>query len=388
MDIYVLDELLRRTEVVDQYESFIWTERRSSSGDFELVVRSDRGMRLLLTVGKRLAILKSYRVMVIETVENTTDDDGNTKLKISGRSLETLLEDRANQSSTIAAGTTVEHTEITGTPADVARYFFDTFCRNNVDVPADNIPFIQPAIFFPPGSIPEPTESITFRYEYDSVYNSIQKICEVYDLGFRLIRNGDFSELYFEIYTGDDRTSLQSTNPAVIFSPGLDSLSNTTELTSNALLKNVAYVFGKNGSQMVYADGVDETIEGFDRRILVVKADDIDLAVGPDLTAALVQKGKEELAKHRMVLAFDGEIPQFGSYEYLVDYDLGDLVEQRSSDGAITSMRVTEQIFISDAEGERAYPTLSMDLLIPSGTWYSWYGNQMWDDADEYWYDV
>lgn len=388
MDVYVLDELYRRTSLVDQYESFIWTERKSAYGDFELVVRSDRGMRALFSVGTRLAILRSSRVMVVETVENSTDNDGNVMLKVSGRSLEALLEDRVNQSSTIAAGTAVEFSEVQGTPGNIARFFFDEFCRDNVAVPADNFPFLVAGSLYPAGSIPEPADEILFRYENASIYDTIKKICDVYNLGFRLVRNGDESELYFDVYTGDDRTSQQTANPAVIFSPGLDNLSNTTELTSTAKLKNVAYVFGKFGSRIVYANGVDPSTSGFERRVLVVNASDIDLPVGAALDAALDQKGLEELAKYRVVLAFDGEIPQFGSYEYGVDYDLGDLVEQRSVDGTATNMLVTEQIFISDGEGERAYPTLTIDQLITPGSWFAWDANQVWDDADEFWEDA
>lgn len=393
MDIYVLDELLRRDTVIDQYQSLIWTERRTAYGDFELVVRSDRGMRALLPVGTKLVIPPfSHRVMMVETIENTTDDEGTALLKVSGRSMEALLDDRVNQATTISTGTTVEYSEVEGTPGDIARYFFDEFCRNNLDVPEDNIPFLVTGSLFPPGSIAEPTDIILFRYEYASVYESIKKVCEVYNLGFRLVwnevPNGAPSELYFDVYTGDDRTSLQSVNSTVIFSQGLDNLSNTTELTSTAQLKTVAYVFGQNGSRIVYADGYDDTVTGFERRVLVVSATDIDLVPGVDLDAALEQKGKEELSKYRVVIAFDGEIPQFGSYQYEVHYSLGDLVEQRNADGMATNMFVTEQIFISDQEGQRAYPTLAIDRLITPGSWYAWNASQVWDDADEYWEDA
>src|SRR5690606_17136547 len=97
--------------------------------------------------------------------------------------------------------------------------------------------------------------------------------------------------------------------------------------------------------------------------------------------------GKEALAEHRVIIAFDGEIPQFGSYIYGVDYSLGDLVEQRNSDGLATNMRVTEQIFISDQQGFRSYPTLTINLLITPGSWYAWTAGQVWDDAEGYWYD-
>ena len=110
-----------------------------------------------------------------------------------------------------------------------------------------------------------------------------------------------------------------------------------------------------------------------------------DLPLGAEYDAALRQKGLEELAKHRPIIAFDGEIPQTGSYEYQKDYFLGDLVETRGADGLATNMRVTEQIFSSDAEGVRSYPTLTIDLLITPGSWYAWDGSQDWDNAEGTW---
>jgi hypothetical protein len=40
MEVYILDSLLRRTEVVDQFESCIWTERFSEHGEFEIDIKS------------------------------------------------------------------------------------------------------------------------------------------------------------------------------------------------------------------------------------------------------------------------------------------------------------------------------------------------------------
>lgn len=389
MDIYVLDELLRRTEVIDQYESLIWTERYSAYGDFELVIRSDRGVRALLPVGTRVAILQSYRVMVVETIENGTNDDGVATLKVSGRSIESILLNRITRSS-FATNPAVPDGDwnLAGAPGWIARKIFDTICRSNAIITQDNIPYLQPGTLLPAGTIAEPTDSITVSVERGTVYDAIKSICDMYNLGFRLIRNGDTTELYFEVYTGDDRTTLQTLNSTVVFSQELDNLSDTKELTSLAGFKNVAYVFSKNGSRIVYADGVEPTISGFERNVLVVDATSIETEAGTALQAELEQKGKEELAKNRPVIAFDGQIPQFGSYVYGLHYDLGDLVETRNADGLATNMRVTEQIFVSDKEGERSYPTLTIDLLITPDSWYAWDAGEVWDDADGYWADA
>jgi hypothetical protein len=100
----------------------------------------------------------------------------------------------------------------------------------------------------------------------------------------------------------------------------------------------------------------------------------------------LTQLGKDELAKNRMFSALDGQLATMTAYRYEVDYYLGDLVELRDDDGTTSVMQVTEQIFIHDKEGERAYPTLSVNTFITPGSWSAWDFAAEWDDFDtEHW---
>lgn len=381
MDIFTLDGQLRRTELIDVYESMIWTDRYAGWGDFQLDIRSDQGSRSLLLPGTRLAIQKSDRVMVVETVEDGVSSEGVAKLTVTGRSLEATLEDRINR-RTFVNNEPANHF---GLPANIVTNLFDMFVRNNTSVTQDQLPFLVDGSLYPPGTIPRPSTLTTISLPVEPLYKSIKDICDRFNLGFRIVREGDTSRLYFDVYTGHDRTSLVTTRDSVIFSPELDNLSDTKSLTSMAYFKNVAYVYSKIAAVTVYADNVTSEVSGFDRRVLNVDASDIDLPAGTDHTNALIRKGKEELAKHRALMAFDGEIPQSGSYEYGVHYGLGDLVEKRNSDGLATNMRVTEQIFVSDLEGERSYPTLAIDMLITPGSWLAWESSQTWENADKFW---
>lgn len=386
MDVYTLDSLFRRIAIIDQYESFIWTERWYSYGDFQMVIHSTPEHRKLLSIGTKLAINGSNRIQYVETIENKKDSEGRLVLTISGRTLEAILEDRVAKNS--LTNLTIEpRWSITETPGNIARIVFDSMCRTGDLSPRDKIPFLMPGTLTPSGTLSEPNSAITVKLEPTTVYEAIKKLCETYSLGFRLIRNGDSSELYFEVYSGDNRTSSQTSIAPVIFSSELDNLANVTELTSTSQYKNVAYVFSKKSIAIVYGDSADPVaLRGFERRVLMVKVDDIDDAVvGQELIDLMHQKGKDALAEHRALAAFDGELPQTSIYRYGVDYNLGDLVEMRNSDGAANHMRVTEQIFVSDGEGVRSYPTLAIDLYITPGSWVSWDGNETWENAEGTW---
>jgi hypothetical protein len=377
MDIYILDDSLRRTETVEQYQSMIWTERYSAYGDFELVIDPDIAEPSLFSVGTRLAIAQSDRIMTVDTTERAEAEDGVEKLTIKGKSLEDVLNQRLNRVTVTFPPTPVVLGP--GLPADLVRTLFHSICRTNAVVPENNIPFIQSGTISPASGIPEPTDTVSISVEVEPLYDTIKKIADVYHMGFRLRRNGDTSMLYFEIFMGSDRTTQQLALAPVVFSPQMDNLTDTSELKSTALLKNVAIVVSANGVRTVLAEGIASAPSGFDRRVMYVQADDITLAAGVPLNAALDQRGKEELAKNRVVIGFDGEISQT-SYTYGIHYNLGDLVTKRGADGNGVNMKVVEQIFVSDAEGDRSYPTLAVDTLLVAGSWDAVAPNKTWND--------
>jgi hypothetical protein len=380
VEVYILDSLFRRTAVFDKFESLIWTERFSELGDFELDLKSTLENRAQFLPGTRLAINNSYRVMTVETVEDNTDTDGKEMLKVKGHSLEALLEDRVARNA-MTDTVTEPSWALLGTPGNIARAMFDHVVRTHSLDPLDAIPFLQPGSIFPADTIPESLTEITWVQNPDSLFNAIKAICDAYDLGFRLVRNFDMSQLYFDIYAGLDRTTQQSTVPPVIFSVGLDNIQNTTEYQTIEKSKNVAYVFSDAGFEVVYGPNVDPDTDGFDRHVMVVN---VTIEAGdPDPTGTMIQAGTEALMANRASAYFDGEVNQYNEYVYGVDYNVGDLVEMRNKDGIITYKKVTEQIFVSDDQGERSYPTLTADLFAGTNTWLEWTNKStVWLDYD------
>jgi hypothetical protein len=383
MDVFVLDENLRRLAIIDIYKSFLWTERLNEWGDFKLEAHYSRSIRSQLPVGTMLAIPHSMRVMKVETQEVKRDDEGNNIITFSGRSLEALLDDRAVFSSLGSLDATPTW-PLQGPPADLLRAIFIAICEEGLLSPDDIIPFYVPGTITPPGDILEPSEDVLIDIEPQSLYELTKNLAQIYNLGFRFVRDDDLNQLHYEIYTGTDHTTSQTDNPAVIFSRALDSLSGLTEIQSDSTEKNVAYVFGKYDSAIVFASGSNSALStGFNRKVLTVKADDIDLPVGSELTAALEARGRQELAQNRAILGFDGETPQIISYIYDQHYSLGDLVEVHDTEGNANQVRVTEQIFASDAEGDRSYPTFIQNQFVRSGSWLAYDGPPEWADVPD-----
>jgi hypothetical protein len=387
---YTLDDNLQRDQLIQGFSDFIWTERYNVWGDFEIKGPSTPALKALLQPETRITKLGSYYVMTIETVTEAYDQQGVLTLDVVGRSVEAWLDDRVAMPS-LTDLTSVPTWDLTDTPGNIMRTLFADVCVSGALSADDTLDFYHSGTLLPSGSISEPGTSITVNLNPASLYTSIKLVGDTYALGFRIVRDGENGTLYFEVYTGSDRTTGQSDLPAVVFSPGLDNLSKTSRLTSTSSIKTVALVFASHGAMEVYAPGADSSATGRGRRVLIVDARDISLSAGPDLTTAMTQRGLQALAAQQKVYAFDGEISQESGYVYGVDYNLGDYVEERDSSGFGNQMMVTEQIFVSDAQGERSYPTLSLAEVVVPGTWSAWSPSTgHWADVDPsvHWADL
>lgn len=383
MELYTLDGLLRRTELVEGYESFLWTERYSDLGDLQIVTPSTAQYRNLLASGTFMGLSESQRVMKIETLVDAQAADGTKKLTITGKEITDVLNDRVTVTGLI--GVAPNTWTQTGKPSDVIRALFDYGCRNGYSAATDALPLITAGSLNAAGNLPEDGVSYTFERKYGVLFDAMKEIGDIFDLGFRLYKGPDTATLYFDVYKGTDRTSGQTAVSAVIFSEDLDSLQNVSELTSVAKSKNVAYVKGRDRTVYVYSGGASSSTAGFGKRMLYVDGTDIQAPDATAMIAALTQRGQQELAKNRSISAFDGEITQLSPYKYNTHYAMGDLVEMRNSLGLTNQMLVTEQIFSADATGERAYPTLTIKRFITPGSWLAWENSQVWVDAPGTW---
>ena len=394
MEVLILDKLLRAIDVVDTFESMVFAERRKELGDFELVTLSTPSNKKRFVPNTWIMINKSRRIMKVETVEETTDDQLRNILKIKGKEITKVLLQRAALKAIAGPGVAPVWV-IEDQPADVMRYIFRQICVLGTVTPDDIIPFIQDGeTQYPASTIPEFADVVLWEQKPASVFAALKELADIFDLGFRLYRDLNTSELYFDVYAGSDRTTAQSTNPPVVFSFDMENLQSTREfndISNEYNVIQVVYVY-KDVTETEVALTVEvfdtEGIppEGFDRKTKVLTITSIPEEV-TDIPAFLYRAGLDELMKSRPVGAFDGEVSKNSQYVYEVHYYLGDVVELRSSTGATAYMTVEEYIFVEDMEGERSYPTFTTRKFIDSGTWASWKYDIEWSamGSDEYW---
>jgi Siphovirus ReqiPepy6 Gp37-like protein len=377
MELYTMNRQFLRQDVIDGFNSVIWTERYYGDGEFELHVPASQDMVRKLPEGKLLGLVGTSEPMMIETVEI---EEG--QLKVSGLSLLAWMNNRFVRVSGNHADTTWV---LDGAPGYLVWKILWNMCSPHSPYLDGTLSMgiANPGQFIIP-NLKEKTIDFSgtahVTVQYAPVYDEMKKIATTYDVGMQItvenITNTGY-DLYFRSYKGLDRTSRQTVNPIVRFSPIMDSLAGIKELRSIANQKTNVWSFAPD---LVATDATPpdpdlttggagsaglsgSQLTGFDLR-----AEQIFLGgvgrddVGNDpaqLHSVLNGLAQQELWANAYIRTVDGEIVPTNQYRYGRDFNLGDQIEVQGNSGVTEISRVTEYIRAQDASGEKAYPTVA-----------------------------
>lgn len=369
MEAYTLNRRFLREEVVDAFDSLIWTERYYGDSDVEITLPATPANVRLLAEGKFLELGGSKEIMMLET---HSIEDGI--LTVSGISLLKWLnnrfvrktaahEDRYWNVEGLTAGQTLAHVleemVISPGPAGVE----------------------TPAMFLIPGlSVSDRDgsgEVITVAVPYGPLYDALYEIATTHLVGMKIVLNYANESTYslgFSSYRGLDKSSGQSDRPVVRFSPDMESLTDIKELRSMSGYKTLVYSWAPaNPGSLATTPGIASVLQLFavgfeqdawDLRATQVLADDIttDLVGGSAETmqSLLDARAQAALNAAAYVAQVDGEIVPTSQFKYGRDYNLGDIIEIAGYSGIVQPARVTEYIRAQDASGEKAYPGVTL----------------------------
>jgi hypothetical protein len=369
MEPYTLDRNFQKQNIIDEFGSIIWTERYYGDSEVELVVPSNEDMFRKLPVGTFLGMDKSDEIMILETMNI---EDGNIKYK--GISLLPWMNNRFVRAS---APHEDRYWYIEGTPGNLLWIILYNMCVGTSPYLNGTIPIgvDNPQLLAIPGlglrDYDKTGDSVKVGIPYGPVYDAMKEIATTYQIGMQIVK--DLSDptypIQFRSYRGLDRTSNQTDNPPVRFSPQMDSFTNIKELQSIAAFKTLVYAFAPGNPEGLATTpgkssmtGTEYT--GFDLRALLVFADDVttDMVGGSsaNLVSILNSRAFDARANNRFVKAVDGEIVPDNQFQYGVHYNLGDILEVQGNTGVVQDARVTEYIRAQDASGEKSYPTVTM----------------------------
>ncbi len=364
MDLVVMDDTFKSIYLFDSFESLIWTERYDTAGDFEIYTPYGPDLKELVQfISGQLNRLKdtyvwfseSEAVMIIDTMELTEDETTGSHLKLTGSSLEFILDRRSIWKQT-RLDSKVD-------------YAINRLLNENVISPNDSDRKIPGFVY--KKTIDEEIDKLKISKQYtgDNLYDIIVEICQLYGLGFR-IRLDDQNQFIFELYQGIDRSYDQTKNAYVEFSSTFENLYGSNLLKSNRTLKTVTLVAGEDlkvgDSRKTLIVGGSET--GLSRRELYTDARDIqsELENGTNMSdeeyyAKLEYRGLEKLSENKSTKAIEPSIDTTSeNFVYGKDYFIGDIVQVVTEYGIETKARVTEMVRSYDLSGYSAYPTFTV----------------------------
>lgn len=344
----ILNTNLDAVSIVDEYESFIWTDRYYKYGDFELYTAMRDGLLEFIKQDYYLQSRESDHVMIIEKIQITADVEDGNHVTVTGRSLESILDRRIVWGQKTLNGN--------------LQNGIQTLLNENIISPSDANRKIPNFIF--KASVDPAITSLKIEAQYtgDNLYDVIQKICEERGIGFKVTLNEN-KQFVFELYAGTDRSYDQTEQPYVIFSPKFENIINSNYIESKSSLKNITLIGGEGeGSARKYT--TVGSGNGLSRRELFTDARDISSDVGDgvvlsdaEYTAQLQQRGKEKLAENTEVISFEGQVETTIMFRYGEDFFNGDIVQIANEYGHETKARILEIVMSEDEDGTSVYPT-------------------------------
>lgn len=365
-DIYVLNEDdFKQEGVIDVYESFIWTDRYSSCGDFEIYTCISEEFVNLLKPDRVLWIEESEHQMMIGKIETISDLENGNYLLVSGESLESILKRR------ILWGEVV----LNGNLQDCVKKILN---ENIISPTIANRKI--PNFVFEESDDPEITE-LTYEGEYngEDLYEVIVEICESKEIGFKVTLN-EKNEFVFKLYNGIDRSYTQTKNPYVVFSPNFDNIVDSNYLNDITNYRNVTLVSGEYQEEREDSEGKkkteripktvivgDESSSGLKRREIFTDArsvsptdDDGNIIPLGTFNDLLKTEGDKTLKENKIVKLFDGEVDATRMYQYGIDFFMGDVCQLEQEYIAESRVRVIEFIYSNDKTGIKKYPTFEV----------------------------
>ena len=350
MDIYVLDlESKEIIDMIDSFESNIWTVQYFSVNDFELIVpATDKNIDLLQK--DRLLCRDKDRdgdtfrnVMIIENIKIVADWENGDKITVSGRGLKSIVGRRIAWKQTNLSGK-VE----TGIRQVVSE---------NIISPDDSARKIGGFQLADPAGI---SDTFDIQLMGENIDEWIESTCSTYGIGWDVFIRG--KNLIFELYRGVDRSYGQDKNTPVVFSDEFDNLLSSTYTYEKAEFKNAALVGGEGEGVSKRSTTIGDS-SGLSRYETYIDGSGVssngEIITEDQYYKMLQDYGKDQLNTVSFTESFEGTVVSDGNYVLNKDYFLGDIVQVINEYGISATPRIIEIIESEDENGTSVVPTFS-----------------------------
>ena len=347
--------------MINNAKSIMWTERYRVPGEFKIEAQLSSGLREFLPIGTFISHADTYEVMVVENHEIVESGPEDPVITITGRSLDSYLENRIVGMNQVRASSTLQEYAL------AANYSWNQLVTlindhiQNATYTADNLVNIVATTNVTGTSPVNEARSI----KRENLSKTVIDLLAIDDLGIKSIRrntlsapDGSATQTNLCIHRGADKSA------SVIFSWKSGTIENTEYLWSDKRMKNSALVLGRYVNVVVDTAGMDNA----NRRTMVVSGDDIDgnLSAPPTgsalttIVGKMQVRGRQALESQNTITITRADLTNVAQYQHRKDFYVGDLISLDGNFGQLAVMRVTEYTEIQDENGEIGHPTLAV----------------------------
>lgn len=332
--IRIIDEDFNLLGEIDNYESLIFIRRFFKVGEFELHINIDKQNTDKLQEDN-IILLGAYfnKIGIIEFVDKSTSEDGKEQLIIKGPTVKGISTRRL-----IIPPIGQGYDNAIGSQETIIKQYVN----NNIVNPVDMNRKIPQVII---AEDKKRGKEDKWRARYENLSDKIIEISEYSQLGWDITLDVEQNKLVFDVIEGRNLTADQEKNPPVIFSVDFDNIKNKHFLISLLNYKNIGYCGGKGEAEERLIQQIGET-NGLSRRETF-----IDCNQAEDVTE-VKSMGEQKLEEYKAIETFESSVIPYGSFNYMQDWDLGDIVTIMDRKWSITlNSRITEIKEIYETNG-------------------------------------
>jgi hypothetical protein len=394
MQVYILDPDYNTLGMIDAAESVLWNPKYNDIGECEIYIPCEEEYLSMLRRGHYVYRFDDDMFCKIERFEIETDVENGDYIIATAKDICSILAGRIVRWQIVFSGTFGQ--------------FIQKVLNDNVIKPEQSQRAI-PHFEFDDSNIEEFGEFVEVSTFADDLLQLILTACKTYNVGFRVSFNMETRKLVFRLYRGKNKASITG-EEYVEFSPEFANILASNYAEDDASFKNVVYVGYKGENEImqlfslykgeaepqgeerreIYVDGTSTsrdiifeelkqmfpavqrnpvtmgsetsgyyyiTVNSAERKVATFEVSTTDGVKSEKITVTdytyllLIRAiGENALAAQVMTQSFVGDVDTIDTYEYKVDYNLGDIVKVINEYGIEAEARITEIMESEDAE--------------------------------------
>jgi hypothetical protein len=397
MEIMRLDPITYVPDLVmDNFSSKIWTERFRSPGDFEFVTANIAETLELLPIGSFVTHRATTVPMRVESRTLSISEEGQAKLTITGRTIETFLENR------IMVPTVYNdswYTYAQYEPDNLLMVLLWTYLVNTTGKDPTRLNYnIDNKTWIPNLVISDESYAWTGPQTYQelssgTVYDKVQELLAAAPMGIKgtyavsgnygdvitvdvtnTANHGKITKVYgpipgkmeLTVYTASDRSVTADGDDSVMLRYDTGDISESESLFSDKNYRNFVTVISSAGQFDVWPATTpppDTSVTGLARRPILLDGGNQGTQDLTKFNTSLTYKAKALLRKHAFTQLADANIVVRPGKGYKVNYYLGDVITLVDPWGIQTDAMVSEYVWSEDESGEKNYPGFEPPFL-------------------------